>query len=121
MIARSSGTLNPAKVGQWGAAFQLPNAPIHAHLLPSGTVLFWGRRDSPEGSMNEHECTPFIWDPRTGKCTPTPQPTLGDTERRKVNLFCSGHAFLPDGRLFVAGGHIEDGHGDNQASVYDGE
>ncbi len=28
-----------------------------------------------------------------------------------ANLFCSGHAFLPDGRLFVAGGHISDNHG----------
>ena len=36
-----------------------------------------------------------------------------------VNLFCSGHAFLPDGRLLVAGGHITDGDGLDQACVYD--
>jgi hypothetical protein len=36
----------------------------------------------------------------------------------KVNLFCAGHAFLPDGSLFVAGGHLQDSHGVNQASVF---
>ena len=36
-----------------------------------------------------------------------------------ANLFCSGHAFLPDGRLLVAGGHLADSHGLNQATIYD--
>ena len=50
--------------------------------------------------------------------TPTPQPTLNDGTTN-ANLFCSGHAFLPDGRLLVAGGHLADGHGLNQATIYD--
>ncbi len=37
----------------------------------------------------------------------------------KVNLFCSGHAFLPDGRLLVVGGHRRDSDGLNQATLYD--
>lgn len=48
---------------------------------------------------------------------PSPQPTLADGA--KVNLFCSGHAFLPDGRLLVVSGHLFDGAGVNQASLYD--
>jgi hypothetical protein len=36
-----------------------------------------------------------------------------------VNLFCSGHAFLRDGRLLVAGGHLSNGEGLDQASLYD--
>ena len=36
-----------------------------------------------------------------------------------ANLFCSGHTFLPDGRLFVAGGHLADGAGVNQTTIYD--
>jgi hypothetical protein len=36
-----------------------------------------------------------------------------------VNLFCSGHILLPDGRLLVAGGHFQDSQGLNQASIYD--
>jgi hypothetical protein len=34
-------------------------------------------------------------------------------------LFCSGHAFLSDGRLLVAGGHIEDEHGLPDANIFD--
>lgn len=49
--------------------------------------------------------------------TNTPRPKLANGET--VNLFCSGHAFLPDGRLLVAGGHIRDSEGVNQASLYD--
>jgi hypothetical protein len=36
-----------------------------------------------------------------------------------VNLFCAGHSFLPDGRLLVAGGHVVDGDGLDQACTYD--
>ncbi|MGH8906410.1 MAG: galactose oxidase-like domain-containing protein [Egibacteraceae bacterium] len=106
-----------ADLGRWDAVFELPNVAIHTNVLPNGTVLFWGRRDRPTGSMHEHECTPYLWDPRTGELTPTPQPTLADGTT--VNLFCAGHAFLPDGRLLVAGGHRIDGDGLDQASIYD--
>ncbi|MGB6165724.1 MAG: galactose oxidase-like domain-containing protein [Pseudonocardiaceae bacterium] len=103
--------------GRWDPVFELPNVAIHTSVLPNGKVLFWGRRDQPTGSMHDHECTPYVWDPRTGELTPTPQPQRVDGT--KVNLFCSGHAYLPDGRLLVAGGHITDGDGLDQACVYD--
>jgi galactose oxidase len=111
-------SVTPARQGHWSEVFYLPNVAIHTHVLPNGKVLFWGRRDRPDGSMNEHECTPYVWDPEARTFFPTPQPMLSN-EQTKVNLFCSGHAFLPDGRLLVAGGHLEDMHGDNQACVYD--
>lgn len=106
-----------ALLGRWDPVFTLPNVAIHTNVLPSGKVLFWGRRDHPNGSMHEHECTPYIWDPRTGELTPTPQPKGADGT--KVNLFCAGHAFLPDGRLLVAGGHLIDSDGLDQAFIYD--
>ena len=106
-----------AHLGRWDPVFDFPNAAIHTHVLPNGKVLFWGRRDKPTDSMHERECTPYIWDPRTGKLIPTPQPERADGT--KVNLFCSGHAFLPDGRLLVVGGHVTDGDGLDQACVYD--
>ena len=34
------------------------------------------------------------------------------------DLFCSGHTFLADGRLFVAGGHIQNGVGSPKAGIY---
>src|ERR1700683_4445395 len=41
----------PAERGQWGDLFTLPNVCIHAHVLPNGLVLMWGRRDNPQQSM----------------------------------------------------------------------
>jgi galactose oxidase len=123
----------PGKRGQWGETFSLRNVGIHCHVLPTGLVLMWGRRDSPQQSLDTDppsplepglppapaaQCTPFVWDPATGDMTPTPQPTLDDGTTN-ANLFCSGHAFLADGRLLVAGGHLADSHGLNQVSVYD--
>ncbi|MGH3767794.1 MAG: galactose oxidase-like domain-containing protein [Pseudonocardiaceae bacterium] len=67
--------------------------------------------------MHEQECTPYIWDPSTGESTPTPQPKRADGTG--INLFCAGHAFLPDGRLLVVGGHVTDGDGLDQACRYD--
>lgn len=114
--------LSPVEVpnvkGQWQNPFYLPNAGIHAHVLPNGKVLFWGRRiKSGEGNLDVHECTPFLWDPVSKSTTETPQPTWKDGT--KVNLFCSGHSFLPDGRLLVVGGHQKDSIGLNQATIYD--
>src|SRR5262249_8053994 len=91
--------------GQWGPVLKFPNVAIHTHVLPNGRVLMWGRRDHPTDTLDEHVCTPVLWDPTdatepmdptTAKTTPTPQPTLAD-RRTTVNLFCAGHAFLPDG------------------------
>ena len=106
--------------GQWGPVFPLPNVAIHTHVLPNGRVLMWGRRDNPNDSLDVHECTPFVWNPVNGEVTHTEprQPTLADGTT-KINLFCSGHAFLPDGRLLVVGGHLEDSDGVNQATLYD--
>jgi galactose oxidase len=107
----------PADAGRWDPVFPLPNVAIHASLLPDGRVLFWGRRDDPGGSLDEHACTPHVWDPATGTTVATPQPMRADGTT--VNLFCSGHAFLPDGRLLVAGGHRFDADGIDQACTYD--
>ena len=106
-----------ATKGAWDPVFALPNAGIHTSVLPNGLVLMWGRRDERTDSLDDHKCTPFLWNPKDGSVKKTPQPKLANGQT--VNLFCSGHAFLPDGRLLVAGGHLSDGEGVNQASLYD--
>jgi hypothetical protein len=68
-----------------------PIVAIHVHLLRTGKVLAWGRVGDP-----------YVYDPVNGSFKTVP---VGS------NIFCSGHAFLPDGRLLVAGGHISDNHG----------
>jgi galactose oxidase len=109
-IAPSSALAQPAVKGQWSPKFDTRNVMIHASLLPNGKVLFWGRREVGEG-LDPHNSTPRIWDPKTGIITETPKPGF--------NLFCGGHTFLSDGRLFVVGGHLSDSHGAPQAAIYD--
>lgn len=85
--------------GQWSVPFAWPVVAVHLHLLPSGRVLSWGRVGEPQ-----------VWDPATGMFTPTPSSTM---------VFCSGHTFLADGRLLVAGGHLDDLRGLPDVNLFD--
>jgi galactose oxidase len=110
------------KTGQWSAPFALKNVAVHAHLLPTGKVLYWGRRkefgSQVFATLNDHACQTWLWDPATGTSTETKNaPVMPDGT--SVNLFCSGHTFLPDGRLMVVGGHLFDSQGVNQSCIYD--
>lgn len=80
-----------AESGEWSTPFNWPIVGVHTVLLPTGRVLAIGRSGTPQ-----------IWNPATGAFAPVSAP---------VNLFCSGHALLPDGRVIVVGGHISDNHG----------
>lgn len=80
-----------AEIGEWSAVFAWPNVAVHLHLLPNRQVLAWGASGGPQ-----------LWNPATGAFTARPS---------QDNLFCAGHAFLPDGRLLIAGGHIATGRG----------
>ncbi len=76
---------------------------VHAHVLPTGKVLWW-----PSFSLGDN---PQLWNPATNVITAAP--------KAGANIFCSGHAFLPDGRLLVGGGHIDDYVGIPNANIYD--
>jgi hypothetical protein len=115
---------DPAIVGRWSAKIPLANVPIHTHVLPTGKVLFWGRRNPPRTadfpSLNQHETHAFLWDPANPLAPAKPtgnQPA--DSHGNSINLFCSGHSFLEDGRLLVTGGHLFDSQGLNTSTFYD--
>ena len=94
--ARSGVAQDPrSMVGEWSTANPDPFTlfPVHAHLLPTGKVMFWSQKLQSLGDDND----PRSWDPNNQSIS-TP-PRLG------YDLFCAGHSFLPDGRLFVAGGN----------------
>jgi hypothetical protein len=78
-------------LGRWSGVESWPVVAIHLHLLPNGKVFAWGKSGDPQ-----------VWDPATNTFAAIPSP---------VWVFCGGHAFLPDGRLLVTGGHIDDGVG----------
>lgn len=96
----ASATQPQATSGEWTAPFPWPVVAVHLHLLPTGRVLSWGHIGEPQ-----------VWDPETGNFQAVPSSTM---------VFCSGHAFLPDGRLLVTGGHLDDKRGLRDANIFDG-
>ena len=99
---RGAAQGDPAVLGQWSEVKPWPIVAIHTHVLPNGRVLVWPRSGGEDAR---------IWDPASEGFTPVPLST--------TNLFCSGHAFLPDGRLLVTGGHIVDGVGPPDVNIFD--
>jgi galactose oxidase-like protein len=74
---------------------------VHAALLPNGQILYFS---GDETDRELHDRGDYdhsrLFDPTTGLVARCGSPT--------TDVFCCGHAMLPDGRLLVAGG-IEDG------------
>ncbi|KAK1759757.1 copper radical oxidase [Echria macrotheca] len=118
----------PELEGKWGNPFNLKNVAVHASLLHTGKVLYWGRRADPRadpdisnGNLDEHDTSAYLWDPAqpTPESKADPQPQPPDVALKGTNLFCSGHAFLPDGTLLIAGGHDGgDGKGAKAITTY---
>ena len=87
------------QVGRWDAPQTWPIVPIHGALLNDGRVLAWSRLGKPQ-----------VWDPASSTFLEVPSPSWE---------FCAGHAFLPDGQLVVAGGHISDDVGIPDVNQFD--
>jgi len=81
-----------------------PILPLHAALLRTGKVFFIAgsgndptKHNTPNGSV--------VWDYQNNTFV---QPTTPiNPEGGPVDLFCVGHSFLSDGRLFSAGGTLQ--------------
>jgi hypothetical protein len=111
---------DPSIVGAWSPLTTLnsissgPIVAIHTHLLPNGKVLVFTRQQAPDGNDNVNGFSrTYVWDPATNSVT-------SEAFNGTTNLFCSGHAFIHDGRLLVTGGHLgADGRGEPDANFYD--
>jgi hypothetical protein len=97
-------------LGKWTPPFPWPHVAIHMHLLPDGRVLTWARE--ADGSPPGLGIAPAaVWDPASN--------TFTDVTYTAIDIFCAGHSFLADGRLFIAGGHIVDGQGITNTTIFD--
>jgi hypothetical protein len=109
--------VDPANVGEWSRVWPWPNDGDgsgyagHLHVLPTGEVLFWGDHDMPNPPER-------LWTPPDPDDPDDPgQFRLADD--LGYNHFCSGHAFLRDGSLLVAGGHPPGAPPAARAALYD--
>lgn len=94
----------PGQVGSWSLGFN--TAPtVHLHVLPNGKVLSWSEFP-PAQPPPAIQTYVRIWDPATNVLT-----TITNND---VDLFCSGHSILPDGRVLITSGTVF------QGGVYDG-
>jgi galactose oxidase len=89
-----------ATSGSWGPIVNWDIVPLHMTLLPTGKIFAWGKRDVAD-TMG----MPRVWDPAVGPPNGLPAIHVEDM------LFCAGHTLMPDGRLMVAGGHLQDDRG----------
>jgi hypothetical protein len=91
-----------SQIGTFSAPIDWPVVPVHIASLSNGKVAVW---DGFDAALNSER----VWDPTSGVFDPIPSGR---------NLFCSGHVTLPDGRLFVAGGHISADVGLKDTHIY---
>jgi galactose oxidase-like protein/Big-like domain-containing protein/glyoxal oxidase-like protein/Kelch motif protein len=97
-------------VGQWSGRVGLPIVAIHMHLLPDGSLLAWGNPDTPPADGG---AAARVWNPMQ------PQPVFQQVPNPVVDVYCSGHSFLADGRLLVTGGHFGAFVGSDATTAFD--
>jgi Domain of unknown function (DUF1929) len=109
----------PPKVGtgQWSSVYPWPDVAIHLNYLPSGWVLSFSDDDHHDESRGADFSKAFMMDIPIGGAPSTEVQYIPNTT---TNLFCAGHAFLPDGRLLVVGGHEGgDDIGSSDVNIFD--
>jgi hypothetical protein len=92
---------NAAVVGIWSSVLSLPTVAMNLILLKNGKLMFY-----------EDGGSATVWDYTNNVFTSIPT---------SVNLFCSGHASLADGRILVVGGYSGSGNpiGIANAEIFD--
>jgi hypothetical protein len=83
-------------MGSWALEHDaLDTTGVHAAVLPDFSVLYWSYDERDENNVDR--CKWQLWDEAGGPVEPS-------ARILNRNLFCSGHCWLGDGRLLVAGG-----------------
>lgn len=101
---------DPSAAGQWSGPVSLPVVAIHMQLLPDGKVLAWGK---PETPPIDGRAPVRLFDPSAG------QLAFQEVANPFVDVYCSGHAYLADGRVLAVGGHIRDFVGSDATTMFD--
>lgn len=82
--------------GRWDTLdYESPINSVHAALLKTGKVLLIAGSGNDSEQFDAGTFRTVVWNPADNSFKEIPTPW---------DAFCAGHAFLPDGRLLVAGG-----------------
>ncbi len=89
--------LPPETGGQWDylPAFPRQFNALHVVAGANGKILLIAGSGKNKANFTAGTFTSYIWDPVSDQRRQIPTP---------VDMFCSGHALLPDGRALVGGG-----------------
>jgi hypothetical protein len=92
-----AAALPPGTGGRWSFLTPFPSTftAIHAIVGPSGKVLLVAGSGYNRSNFDAGTFRTYVWMPASGQRREVPTPE---------DLFCSGHALLPDGRALVGGG-----------------
>ena len=104
-LVASAFQINPAlaqNLGQWTGDIPFPNIPVSAAVLPNGQLLTWSAYlpNDRQGDLRKVPSQTYtsVYDPATGAFTPIVESSM------MADMFCSGIAYLADGRIMVNGG-----------------
>jgi len=104
-VAAGALQISPAlaqNLGHWSETIQFPNIPVSAAVLPNGKLLTWSSYQPFffEGDIGTEASQTYtsIFDPPTRAFTPSVENSM------MADMFCSGIAYLTDGRVMVNGG-----------------
>jgi len=104
-VAAGALQISPAlaqNLGHWSKTIQFPNIPVSAAVLPNGKLLTWSSYQPFffEGDIGTDASQTYtsIFDPPTRAFTPSVENSM------MADMFCSGIAYLTDGRVMVNGG-----------------
>jgi hypothetical protein len=116
----SHALAQPSVVGSWSPVYTWPDVAIHLHLLPDGRILAYADDDNPDYNVNGTRLggftRAFLIDLPIGGVPGA----VVEVDNDRSNMFCSGHNFTADGRLFVVGGHMgQDGWGEPRTQFFD--
>ncbi len=109
MALAPSLAAQPSQIGEWGPLIEgFPVPAVHSIMLHTGKILFFRGDGEDEGGVGDYKTHLLSLDTNEF-----------ETISMDANLFCSAHTFLPDGRVLVAGGELEENLGPAHVHIFD--
>lgn len=102
-----------AVLGSWTAPFPMGGVAIHTTVTPFGDVHFFGRIEGRFGVDRTSYAATWSYQTETVRTAPL-------TYDR--DIFCAHQNVLPDGRIYITGGHTHSQQGPNgvrECDIYD--